>query len=618
MLQRILLLPALLGIASCATAEDDERPFSVEPVASFSQPWALTFLPDGRMFVTEKGGNLYIVTQSGQKSEAIAGVPNVDAGNQGGLGDVALHPDFATNRLVYLSYAEAGDSDTRGAAIARGTLSDDDTELLDVEVIWRQVPKVPGRGHYAYRMLFSADGYLYVASGERQKFDPAQDMASNLGKILRLNDDGSPAAGNPFASSGGVAAEVWSLGHRNPLGIAFDSAGQLWNVEMGPKGGDELNRVEAGRNYGYPIVSDGDHYNGTKIPNHDTRPEFAAPAITWTPVVSPGGFIVYSGSEFPEWRGDGLIAGLSSQSLVRVELDGESAREVERFDMGTRMRAVTQGPNGAVWMLEDGGRLLKLTSTSWRTPAPENTAYLQLPHGEVIFELAPAFAPKTVANLRTLIEHKYFDGLSVIRSQDNYVVQWAEWLTDENARPRSIGDARATIEPEFFRSRAGIDITPIDSRDAYADHVGFAAGFPVGYDDERAWMTHCYGMVGVARGMEPDSGNGTSLYVITGHAPRHLDRNIALVGRVLKGMEHLSTLPRGSRPLGFYEDEAQLTPITSLYLGTHENATTPPRVLDTASEAFLAYVASRTTRSEDWFIDPVGRIGICNLHPPVK
>ena len=345
------------------TAIAAERPFEVEPIVAFDEPWAMAFLPDGRLLVTEKGGKLIVVTQDGKKSPPVANVPDIAYGGQGGLGDVALHPDFANNRLIYLSYAEPGDDGKRGAAVARAKLDPDEGALTNLQVIWRQVPKVRGQNHYGHRLLFDSDGLLFISSGERAKFDPAQDMSSNLGKIVRLRDDGSIPNDNPFAAAGGVAAQVWTLGHRNPLGIAFDMEGQLWNVEMGPRGGDELNRVVRGSNYGYPIVSNGDHYSGKNIPDHDTHPEFAAPAAWWTPVISPGGFIVYDGELFPDWHGEALIAGLSSRALVLVRLDGESASEVERFDMNRRMRAIAQGPAGAVWMLEDrrGGRLLKLT-----------------------------------------------------------------------------------------------------------------------------------------------------------------------------------------------------------------------------------------------------------------
>jgi len=363
-MKRLFFATICIVVAACVAAEDD-RPFDIEYVWTLNEPWAMTFLPDGRLLVTEKKGRLLLVTQDGQDLWAIDGVPDVDYGGQGGLGDIALHPEFAENSIVYVSYAEAGERGTRGAAVARArlVLNNDGGILEDVEVIWRQAPKVSGRNHYGHRLLFDADGYLFISSGERKKFDPAQDMQSNLGKIVRLRDDGSVPDDNPFADQGGVTAQIWSLGHRNPLGIAFDAQGQLWNVEMGPRGGDELNRVIRGENYGYPIVSNGDHYSGKDIPDHDTRPEFAAPATWWTPVISPGGFIIYNGDLFPDWSGDGLAAGLSSMSLVRIEFNGETAREVERFDMVKRMRAIKQGPNGAIWMLEDkkGARLLKLT-----------------------------------------------------------------------------------------------------------------------------------------------------------------------------------------------------------------------------------------------------------------
>ena len=362
-MKRLFAILLFVLASGCAHGTDD-NPFLVEPVAQFDEPWALAFLPDGRMLVTEKAGRLFVVTRDGQKTP-VTGVPEVDYGGQGGLGDVALHPDFADNGIVYLSYAEAGDRKTRGAAVARGTLelAEGGNALTGVEIIWRQVPKVKGRGHYGHRLLFSADGHLFVSSGERQKFDPAQDMDSNLGKIVRLNDDGSVPADNPFAERGGVTAEIWSLGHRNPLGIAFDLDGRLWNSEMGPRGGDELNLVIRGKNYGYPVVSNGRHYSGINIPDHDTRPEFEAPKAWWTPVISPGGLIFYSGELFAAWRGNALLPGLSSQALVRVEIDGDSAVEAERYDMDSRIRAVAEGPDGAIWLLEDGsrGRLLRLT-----------------------------------------------------------------------------------------------------------------------------------------------------------------------------------------------------------------------------------------------------------------
>lgn len=350
--------------AAAPAAEGDAIegvPFASTAVATFNEPWALAFLPDGSLLVTEKSGVLKHVTLPGGEAREISGVPEVGYGGQGGLGDVVPHPQFAQNGLVYFSYAEDGDGG-RGAAVARARLDAEAGALQDVEVIWRQVPKVSGNGHYAHRIAFGPDGMLWISSGDRQKFDPAQDMTSNMGKLVRLNDDGSVPADNPFADQGEVASQVWALGLRNPLGIAFDGDGKLWEIEMGPAGGDELNLIERGGNYGYPIVSNGDHYDGRPIPDHDTRPEFIKPLITWTPVISPSSLMVYSGTLFPEWAGNAFAGGLSGQTLVRIELDGSSAREAERFAMGARIRGVTQGPDGALWVIEDGAdaRLIRL------------------------------------------------------------------------------------------------------------------------------------------------------------------------------------------------------------------------------------------------------------------
>ena len=354
-----------ISLASAVSAQEAESPFGVSPVATFNEPWAMTFLPDGRMLVTEKRGRLYVVTQEGGKSRPVEEVPDVDYRGQGGLGDVILHPEFSENQLIYLSYAESGIGNVRGAAVARGrlVLAGEDIRLEDVEVIWRQNPKVTDDGHYGHRMAFDADGYLFISSGDRQKFDPAQQMTGNLGKIVRLNDDGAVPDDNPYAERGDVTAQIWSLGHRNPLGLAFDAEGRLWSTEMGPLHGDELNLVLKGRNYGYPIVSEGDHYSGEKIPNHSTRPEFEAPRVAWVPTIAPAGMIFYSGDQFPQWQGSALIAGLASRAIIRVETDGNTAREAGRYDLGARIREVEQGPDGALWVLEDrdGGRLLKLT-----------------------------------------------------------------------------------------------------------------------------------------------------------------------------------------------------------------------------------------------------------------
>ncbi len=342
--------------------------FTTTEVTKFTSPWAMTFLPDGRLLVTEMAGTLHIYDMNTNKTGIISGVPEVVHVAQGGLGDVILHPQYANNSLVYISYVESGEGGL-GAAVARARLVLDgqgDGVLEDLEVIWRQTPKKSGDGHFGYRIAFDSDGMLWISSSERKEFDPAQDMNTNLGKIVRLNDDGSTPNDNPFVDQGEIAAQIWTLGHRNILGLAFAPDGKLWAHEMGPKGGDELNLIEKAANYGYPIVSNGNHYDDTPIPNHDAHPEFRAPVISWTPVISPAGFIIYDGDLFPQWNGSGFIGGMSSMSLVRIEFDGNNAKEAERFDMQRRIREVEQGPDGAIWLLEDGTRegkgwLLKLT-----------------------------------------------------------------------------------------------------------------------------------------------------------------------------------------------------------------------------------------------------------------
>lgn len=341
---------------------NEAAPFTPRALNTFDEPWAMTFLPDGRALVTQKGGTLKLATIGGASID-VSGVPTVSYAGQGGLGDVVLHPQFATNRYVYLSYVEAGSGSTKGAVVARYKLDagTNAASLTDRKVIWTQ-DKTTGNGHFGHRLAFGPDGMLWITSSDRQKFDPAQDMASNLGKMVRLFDDGRVPDDNPFAARGGVAAQFWSLGHRNLLGLAFDANGKLWTHEMGPAGGDELNLIERGANYGYPIVSNGDHYDGRDIPDHVTRPEFNAPEATWTPVISPAGFVIYSGDRLPQWRGHGLIGGLSSQALVRVEFNGNTGREAARYPMGKRIREVEQGPDGHLYVLEDGkgGRLLRL------------------------------------------------------------------------------------------------------------------------------------------------------------------------------------------------------------------------------------------------------------------
>ena len=340
-----------------------KQSYQTEQIATFEEPWAMAQLADGRLLITEKKGHVKLFDPQTRQSIDISNVPKVAYGGQGGLGDIALHPNFEKNQWVYLSYAEAGEGGY-GAVVVRGELdvSDQNPKIKNISRIWEQVPKVSGQGHYSHRILFGQDGKLWISSGERQKFEPAQEMQSNLGKILRLNDDGRPAEGNPFINQGDIAKQVWSLGHRNPLGIAFDAQGKLWDVEMGPRGGDELNVVLRGGNYGYPIVSNGDHYNGLPIPDHRTRPEFKAPEISWTPVISPSSLIFYQDKLFPQWGNKALIGGLSSKSIVVVDTAQSPVVEVQRLKMKQRIRDLEVAHDGSLWVLEDGkdAHLLRL------------------------------------------------------------------------------------------------------------------------------------------------------------------------------------------------------------------------------------------------------------------
>jgi glucose/arabinose dehydrogenase len=367
----LALSPLALVAASCGQsspahsqqADAEQLPFRITELGTFAEPWAMAFLPDGSALITEKAGKLKL-WKADRTVVDIAGVPTVDNGGQGGFGDVKPAPDFATSGTVYLTWAEAGLHDTRGAVLGKAKLVLDGSPRLEgLKVIWKQTPKVTGRGHFSHRIAFSPDGQsLFLSSGERQKFTPAQDLTNNLGKVLRLTLDGRPAPGNPFASNGGVGAEIWSYGHRNLLGLQFDAKGQLWDLEHGPMGGDELNHVEPGRNYGWPLVSDGDHYDGKPIPRNATRPDLAQPAISWNPVIAPGDFIFYHGDRFPGWNGQVLIASFAVGGIVRLSVDGEKAKEEARYPLGQRIREIREGADGAIYVLEDApeGRLLKL------------------------------------------------------------------------------------------------------------------------------------------------------------------------------------------------------------------------------------------------------------------
>jgi len=343
-----------------------QQAYKVNNIAEFNEPWAIAPLKDGRLLVTERKGRLYLFDPETKKKTEIKGTPKVAYGGQGGLGDVALHPDFANNPWIYLSYAEQGQGGY-GAVVIRGKLDlkQSTPQLTQIEKIWTQVPKFSsGQGHYGHRIVFGSDGKLWISSGERQQFDPAQDMKSNAGKIIRLNDDGSIPADNPFMNQGKIAQQVWSLGHRNPLGMAFDPKGQLWVIEMGPKGGDELNKIIKAKNYGYPLVSNGDHYDGKSIPDHSTRPEFEAPVLDWTPVISPSDLNFYTGKMFPQWQNKAIATGLSSKAIIIIDTMQHPAKEVQRLDMKARIRGAVQAQDGGIWVIEDGpqARLLKLTA----------------------------------------------------------------------------------------------------------------------------------------------------------------------------------------------------------------------------------------------------------------
>lgn len=350
---------------------------TADVVASFNSPWAMTFLPDDSMLVTTRPGILWQVEANGRKHR-IAGLPEISIGGQGGLGDIILHPQFETNAVVFLSYVESKD-DVFGAAVARATLDLIQTgggSLTGLTVIWRQRPKLANQSRYSHRLTFGPEGSvhgtkLFITSGDRRSEASAQDMKDSLGKIIRINEDGTVPTDNPWQDAGKPARKFWSIGHRNVLGIAFDGDGSLWIAEMGPRHGDELNLIEPGKNYGWPLVSEGNDYSGKAIPQHETRPDFEAPVFSWTPAIAPSGLVIYSGDHFPTWSGDAFIGGLVSRALIRIELENDSAVEAERFEWGSRVREVEVGPKGALWVLEDrddllevggGGRLLRVTA----------------------------------------------------------------------------------------------------------------------------------------------------------------------------------------------------------------------------------------------------------------
>jgi aldose sugar dehydrogenase len=340
----------------------------VELASGFKYPWAIAFLPDDRMLVTEKPtGRLYIVTPDGHKSDAVSGLPAVDGRGQGGLLDVEVAPDHASSGLIYWTYYEPRQGGN-GLAVARARLVDGaQPSVSDLSVIFRMEPTLDSTAHAGGRMVFAPDGKLFVTLGERSILPgrvQAQDLASHLGKIVRIDPDGSVPADNPFLGTQGARPEIWSLGHRNVLAAALDAQNRLWEVEMGPKGGDELNRVQRGKDYGWPKIGYGEEYTGKSIHQTTQAEGLEQPVYYWDPVISPSGLTIYSGALFPEWKGDFFIGALSGMALVRLVVRDDKVVGEERLlrDQSARIREVVQGPEGALYLLTDAenGKLLKL------------------------------------------------------------------------------------------------------------------------------------------------------------------------------------------------------------------------------------------------------------------
>lgn len=374
----LLSVAACSGTPSRSSAATSERPFTVTEVTRFDSPWAMAFLPGSGLpltnmaLVTEKTGKLWLLNvATGQKQE-VAGVPRVHVDDHGGLLDVLPSPDFAGNQQIFISYAKDGANGTSFATVESGrlVLGDGQPRLEGLRTWWNAGPAVDSPAHYAARLAISPDGKnLFMSFGERFQFQPAQSLGNSIGKIVRLKIDHGIPEDNPFEVPRGQPSRpdknpgIWSYGHRNPLGLAFAPDGRLWETEMGPRGGDELNLIQRGRNYGWPKASNGSNYDGSDIPDHRPGDGFEPPKVWWNPSVSPSSLLIYSGDLFPEWKGDALIGALSGEALIRVDIDGDRAKKADQWPMGARIRAVDQGPRGEVYLMEDGesgGRLLRL------------------------------------------------------------------------------------------------------------------------------------------------------------------------------------------------------------------------------------------------------------------
>jgi glucose/arabinose dehydrogenase len=342
--------------------------------SSLKSPWGMAFLPDNRLLITQKSGTMLIVSADGKTIEhQIENLPTVTNRGQGGLLDVVLDPDFGKNNFIYWSYAEAGignDKNLTGTAVARGKLLNNTLQLQDSRVIYRQTPKVNGNGHFGSRLVFSKDKTLFVTLGDRQKFTPAQDISQSIGKVIRINRDGSVPANNPKWKNAKALPEIYSLGHRNPQGAALNpQTGELWLSEHGPQGGDEINRVLPGKNYGWPVVSYGCNYgqpesDECRLGGGKHTPKYIEPLSYWVPrSIAPAGMMFYTGDVFAKWQGNVFVGALAGTALWRVQFSGikEIAREKLLADMQERIRDIEQGPDGMIYILTDSGKLLKIS-----------------------------------------------------------------------------------------------------------------------------------------------------------------------------------------------------------------------------------------------------------------